>query len=439
MIHPKFHVYMTVLLAVLTLQFAGLGEEGKVLPLLRVGVEGDDPRLPWPGLDTREEGFVLSAYPTGEVLMDLPKVTKPLNVDELPDIVPIFSRFCENTLAIHVDKGLIEPLDSLFEEMGVDPAELLQPAILEAVTYKGKIWALPAHIEFYLVAYNPMTMATLSINPDFASWEEMFDAAEKISDEAVEKRKIAGWKLGRWYKEDIVPCAAWFSRSLHKDARFSQSMVDLFTEYNRREVFRSDEDNWYMNEELEEKHALWLTLLRDCHLDKNKGFSEVPALLSRNDEEPVPPIALLESYAIRKNDPVKLAAARRFLQWFLKVETQKEMMDQNNRRSDRTAEIQHLPLYKHCWDAPLFQNSRFTYPNIEILLDIIDRAYLFPADPVHWAPQREALMTRIGEVLASSERDPYLGKHGMFMRTLPYTEPDGPVTAPAAGSSFDPY
>ena len=67
------------------------------------------------------------------------------NPDALPHVFPIHvGRYCAD-LPFLADRGLIEPLGDALVHLGLTQ-ESFPPNVLEAVTYRGKIWAIPHHV-----------------------------------------------------------------------------------------------------------------------------------------------------------------------------------------------------------------------------------------------------------------------------------------------------
>ncbi len=98
--------------------------------------------------------------------------------DDLPDII-----CAHNTRVIYyAQKGLIQPLDSFFSRRALRPADF-HPKLIDAVTYGGKIWALPLNCQTFAMYYNKTMFDAAGLDyPDHTwTWEDFVHAGSQLT------------------------------------------------------------------------------------------------------------------------------------------------------------------------------------------------------------------------------------------------------------------
>lgn len=408
--------------------------------VLQLGVDPEYPLFTYPELDTSQEGFRLNAVYESRSLLDLPKKKEIIDSSKIPDIVPLYARFQDNDLAAYVETGMLEPLDSFLEEEGIVLSELMVPSLLDAVTYEGKIWALPLLLEPYVVVYNPQTLGRLSIDPNFSSWKALFEGAEKISNEAVPDTRIPGLQAISWPFTKVVPFFVWNARSLNQNYRPKTPFATLMIEGYSRGVFGGKEGIASSRDVLSLENAMELSLLHDTTVSTNKRFAAFPQYVADGDEEAQAPFAFLMSYGIRKNQPEKMQAAKKFITWLLKPETQLDIMKQNRRGAlSGSFTIRHLPFYKHCWDSELFQEERTNYPDADTFLKIAETAFVTPADPALFQAPKEALLNRLEEATSQRLSEGRVESYITLMQPITYENQTAKTDTSKPAASFEEY
>ena len=93
----------------------------------------------------------------------------PQTLTELPDVVSALVGFWDNDIASLCENNFIEPIDAVFEELGLDPKVILPPDVYNAVTWQGKIWALPYRVETFVLKYQEDTFKRVGVEPAFSS------------------------------------------------------------------------------------------------------------------------------------------------------------------------------------------------------------------------------------------------------------------------------
>ena len=79
----------------------------------------------------------------------------------------------------HVIPGRMEPIDFLFEEMGL--YDLFPQSVIDTVSYEGKPYVVPVNIHHGNVMwYRPDRLAEVGVTEPPKTWEEFFEVAEKL-------------------------------------------------------------------------------------------------------------------------------------------------------------------------------------------------------------------------------------------------------------------
>lgn len=114
---------------------------------------------------------------------------------EAPDIMYVEP----STFTKYAEKGMLADLSSYYtDELKTD----MQPAALEAVTYDGKILALPMEMETLGLFYNADLLEEAGLTPP-ATWEELYTTAEKLTTDKqygiVLPVEDSGYTLFNWW------------------------------------------------------------------------------------------------------------------------------------------------------------------------------------------------------------------------------------------------
>jgi hypothetical protein len=313
------------------------------------------------------------------------------------------------------DKGLIKPLDSFLEEIGISPADFL-PNTIEAVSYKKRIWAIPHQVTTFVLAYNKALFKNLSIKPSFGSWEELLETALKISNSQIDGRPVIGF-LQPGYP--LVFCeymanAAGSQLFCLEDPSMLKSdelfkAFSLMRKYQANGAIRSVNDAMFVVQTMSSEYTAGIGLNNFFTVESSEfyGVLDWPARLLRDDtpKEGWSVRANLECFAIKTNTPAKEAAAFEFLKWLMSKETQLrtvELSDMTVPFNERLVRINvHVPLIKTVIESPEFQRIVSQHPDYAVLLRICKAAH-FPRRPGKLEAEAYRLAEKTIEVDAPS-------------------------------------
>jgi multiple sugar transport system substrate-binding protein len=137
---------------------------------------------------------------------DSQKFTTRAASKTLPDVVQMDRQF----VATYAAQDLILPLDQCFSLYGVDPKSYWYPAVVDDVTYKGKVWAAPQFFQPSAVMLNTRVMDAAGVTPadiDTSKNDALIAVAKKmykssggnpttIGFDPVATGQAPGWLLG---------------------------------------------------------------------------------------------------------------------------------------------------------------------------------------------------------------------------------------------------
>jgi len=93
---------------------------------------------------------------------DAQKFTTRMAGGNIPDVVQMDRRYVTQYAA----QGLIQPLDSCFDARKVDPTKQWYPSVVDDVTYKGKVWAVPQFYQPPAIILNMKVLDAAGVSPD---------------------------------------------------------------------------------------------------------------------------------------------------------------------------------------------------------------------------------------------------------------------------------
>lgn len=296
----------------------------------------------------------------------------PALLAELPDVVDIRIGYHNNEIPSLADAGLIEPLDGFFERIGVDPEALMASGLLEAVTYKGKIWALPHRAETLVLSYDKRIFEEAGVQPDFGTWEAVFRGLQSVAEsDATATGDEATLQIGRMGDDAIALYMLWLSgHSVASWQPAGTGIMELFEQYKDKQVFA-----WVPYIETMTRVEAFDTI----ESTENRGLRLLPQRLAKGDPEEnrLGEINFLECFALRKNSPENKAVAEQFLQWLMTDEAQMHQVQAS--RLDyaphkRSMAGPHVPLYRGAQDHPEFRALAERVPEYAMLVEFVNSA-----------------------------------------------------------------
>ena len=335
----------------------------------------DEARLVWVPMNRRFPFFYMGPLPQ--------------NVGDLPDVLTLYIGPFSDDLEHAVDKELIQPLDTFFKQAGLFPTDFL-PNAIQATAYRGKIWAIPHQMSVRVLIYDETIFKRLSLEPKFSSWEELFEAAARIS----KIQECTGF-LVNIAPLDLCEIIAntvgsqVFSLSdpsLLKSERLfkAYSLVEKYRA-NGAIKFKVDYDFFRLGLPV---GTTGIALVPSYSLPSHDshGALDMPTRLLKTD----PPNqgwtmpALLRCFALKKNTPGKTELAFQFLKWLMSEENQMRMVRDSSLTvlpSKRPGLLVHVPLIKPVITSRRFQEVLSKNPDYAVLLRTCKAAYFPRHDP----------------------------------------------------------
>ncbi|HVU90867.1 MAG TPA: extracellular solute-binding protein [Jatrophihabitans sp.] len=97
-----------------------------------------------------------------ETAFDAQKFTTRVAGGNIPDVVQMDRGF----VTTYAAQGLIMPLDKCYSAHKVDPKQRFYPAMIDDVTYQGKVWAVPQFLQPNLIILNERVMKAAGVTND---------------------------------------------------------------------------------------------------------------------------------------------------------------------------------------------------------------------------------------------------------------------------------
>lgn len=114
-----------------------------------------------------------------QTAFDAQKFTTRAASGNVPDVVQMDRAF----VATYAAQGLIQPLDKCFSTWGVDPNQRYYKSVVDDVTYKGKVWAVPQFFQPAAIILNTRVMGKAGVTADQIDTSKpdvLIDAAKKM-------------------------------------------------------------------------------------------------------------------------------------------------------------------------------------------------------------------------------------------------------------------
>lgn len=304
----------------------------------------------------------------------------PLQAAELPDVFSIVVGRYSDDLRDLADRGLIEPLDDLLEAIGVSPDDFL-PQTMEAVRYRGQIWALPHHLVVDALHYDQARFEALGLAPAFDSWEALFETMQQYGPPEImlpfsSNQTLFG--LAELMAQttggapiDYAAAEAWQSDRM-------AAALDLISGARDRRLleFRIE------NEPLRVKATALAGTGRVESLYPTSHYAVMPYPRRLLRDDPPAECAyypgLLEAFVVRSGTEAREQAVA-FLSWLMLEDTEWEVFLRTNaREGDRpfVMDSVHVPLRPSVWQTVDFDYAFKKFPELDTLRGIVEQAYI---------------------------------------------------------------
>jgi len=390
----KKAICMVALGCFVSFLFAAARAEPATPMVLSVGQVEKAPSLPADVVKMVQPAIQL--VPAYQSRSDVFPSTTPLpkTLTELPDVVSALVGFWDNDIASLCEKNFIEPIDAVFEELGLDPKEILPPDIYNAVAWQGKIWALPYRIETFVLKYQADTFKRVGVEPVFETWDEMLAVAEKLSRGAFPDTQISGFSPVKMPDDQFGSFLIGVAMDVPGDSAVNLSQ--LLSRYQERKVIVPDNFNW--RDPVHDAGIRYI-LSRALTVGRDVRIAPIPATLMPGMPETIRPLGLMECFAVRKNTPEKTAAARNFLKTILSKEGQLALVNATALdKIQKDTLFRHVPVFRHVLDSAEFSEIAVRTPAYKTLAECCTNARFAPANKTVTGPVLEAILARTKEV-----------------------------------------
>jgi len=320
------------------------------------------PTIPYKQLD--ELQIPCHLVPQNEVRSEAFPFMYPLatTVNNLPDIVCALIGFRGGDIDDLVDNNCIVALDEFFASRNLNPQEILPENILKAVTYKGKIWALPHEIQSYFLSYDKELFLQLGLKENLQTWSDVLKAAQAICEQANANALTPGFTEGNigFENSTVIVLDMLENGPAAACQEFLQTCIS-------EQVLSGQES-------LKEK-AIRIETLSTLLSSKDKGLVPWPASFNVNEpQRPTP--GMLQAYCIRKNTPEKIALAEKFLEWLLNENTQMRLTSLSSITQPLfsiSLNRHHFPLYSTIYNSQPFKELLTNCPDYQVVLSSIPK------------------------------------------------------------------
>ncbi len=309
----------------------------------------------------------------------------PTRHADLPDVIHLsVGRYSDDLIQL-ADRGLIEPLDDWFAKLGMDPKDLF-PNALEAVTYRGHVWALPHHAVFLVLRGDRRLIPDGSVDA-LASWEGLFRSAQEWA-AGKEKRVAFSVPLSAAsFAEYITLTSAGCGLDLADPAwveggPFREAMTMIAANREKGVV-----ENRQMNKPLsrESTAVMGLDFLDSVHPETVYAVYPVPTRFRTADSPSAgsAPFGLLEAFAIRSGASQTDKALVAFLQWLLSADTEWRVFEKSNELKpdiEWLFDTVHVPLRESVLKSIDFEYAARKFPDYPTVVSWCRRT-VFPKRP----------------------------------------------------------
>jgi len=333
------------------------------------------------------------------------------SLESLPHVFPIhIGRFCAD-LPYLADRRLIEPLDERLDALGLS-IDSWPSNLREAVTYRGKLWALPHHVLMDGLQMNRELAITLGINAPPSSWQQLF----ALIASAVEGGVSTGFSASGTMLE-LVECMSMTSGSSPVDladaGAWASPAFEVALELLRRANTAKQLHFRPANEPLRAASTALFGLGRVETLHEVEPYVLIPfprRLLE--DDAPAGDIAvpaMLEAYVLRANGDGVRQEANSYLKWLMSNETEWMVFEATNQRgSDAPILLDsvHVPLRDTALSSLDFEYAQRKFPAFAILRSNVQSAWFSSAPAsIEWVGVQRAeeiIRRELDKVPASS-------------------------------------
>lgn len=331
------------------------------------------PRLPLEGFLLEYPDFPLSPRAYARNAWGHPD-DRPYTGDPsaLPHVFPVHAGRFNSELPMLVERGWIEPLDSWLAELGL-AAEMFPAKVREAVTYRGKIWAIPHHAIVDGLHLRRETIARLGLVSYPQSWEGVFGlVAQAAASGEAASFSAAGTVV------DLIECMLLSTGGPPLELSDptvweSSAMVDTL------EILQAAHSAGHLSfrpqntpMRLADEAVLGIGRVESLHELAPFAVIPFPTRLRERDTpaERTQVAGMLEAYVVRSNSPESREQALTYLRWLLSEETEWAAFEATNQRNPQDAHVLdtvHVPLREGVLASLDFEYAQRKYPAFSVV------------------------------------------------------------------------
>lgn len=315
--------------------------------------------------------------------------SRPKTLDEVCDIVFVYISPCADDLQHLVDKNLLQSLNGMLEQAQISPSAFPEAA-MEAVTYSGRIWAVPYELSFAFLSYDKVAFRELSIDPHFDSWEGLYEAAAKIAAARTDAQDpldgfVVPWPTMLSHCEYMVLTSGGNVFSMTDPSYLKSADLrkayQLTQKYEAAGVIRRKQHIFGALA----KAGIWYDISSTANSSDAIGILDPPKRLFKTDalREGYARRADLLALAFKRNTPAKQQAVVEFLEWLLSEQTQLRMVQLSDLtnpvrmiqtggycslETQRTLQYTHIPVMKSVLESGQFKSAAAANPDYAALL-----------------------------------------------------------------------
>jgi hypothetical protein len=297
----------------------------------------------------------------------------------LPDVFPVHvGRFAEDLPEL-AERGLIEPVEEWLRALGLAPEDF-PPEVREAVSHRGRMWAIPHHVLSDALHLHRESAARLGLDANPQSWEALFSLLEQAEAAGVPATFSAAGTL-----TDLLECMllsaghppldlsaldAWESPAMVSALALLQSPHST-----RRLQFRAQN----VPLRLAGPALAGTGRVESLHASAAYRVIPYPSRLRELDPPATTPAvpAMLEAYAVRAHRPEARAGILAFLAWLLSDETEWAAFEATNlRNADQPVRLDtvHVPMRASVRASLDFEYAFRKFPDLSVLQANADAA-----------------------------------------------------------------
>jgi len=233
--------------------------------------------------------------------------------ETLPDIIVVASGSWEyDEICYLVDNDLVVSVNRYLEDVEFNKPDIIA-SLWEAVTYRGKTWAVPVYGESMALCCHMDVFAKAGVEKPPSTWDELIDVAQKTTIDLDGDGEIDQYGLCWNPFGTGLPLALWHTIALQKGARFTKDGVWDFSDPKLAEAFQFIHDLRHKYGVITESGPHAMCFKRSHHeAEENERIVLLPTFGGQ-----VFGMGECGFLAISRTSAVREDASWEFIKWFL--------------------------------------------------------------------------------------------------------------------------